>query len=416
MSNGNNGERFIVIIDDNQANIELLSDHLTMENFEHQSFVDPEEALSYIIWIRPAAVIVDLHMPTMSGLELITKLREEMGPSAPPCLILSCDDSQQSMIQGFESGASDYLRKPFGHGELIAKLKRVIGQYKVPDFSPLPHQVPTVINGYEVLKELGRGGMGVVYKVKSTKIEDAGAIFALKAIHYIEQKATTMMRFRREIDLLTSLQHPNLSGLHAAGRLDNLIYFVMDYIEGKPLSHVRDNRGPVPAEEVGFILQRLLNVLHFIHHKNILHRDIKPDNIILSSDGEPYLIDFGLAKSLLDTQLTNHSQILGTISFMAPEQIRGEPLDERIDIFALGLTCLELLMGSLAVDGPNTYACVDMIIKGEYPRAQHFDHIPPSFALLIDRMICPRKEERFQNAAECLRALDAIRTDFVKIR
>ena len=187
---------------------------------------------------------------------------------------------------------------------------------------------------YEILAPIGAGGMGEVWKARDTRLDRIVAIKQLKGQH--------SARFRQEGHAIAALNHPNICTLLDVGP----DYLVMEYVEGKPLS------GPLRVEEVVKLALQVVGALEEAHGKGILHRDLKPGNILVTRKGVAKLLDFGLAKLMTDSDTdvtqTIEGTVLGTAAYMAPEQAEGKPLDERSDVFSFGAVLYEMLSGNRA--------------------------------------------------------------------
>jgi serine/threonine protein kinase len=387
----------VVIVDDNQNNLNLLCEMLPNGGFEPIAFLNPKEALEQVLWFTPDAIILDLYMPDLSGFEFLQQLHARSNAVSPPCLVLSGAGDEESITSCYEMGAVDFLRKPFGYGELMAKLKRILGRTKRPTNSAPTNAIPQRIGEYQVRSEIGRGGMGVIYEVSKVGQEKS---LALKAITSQQLDNESLLRFRREIDILATLQHPNLAKIFDAGRDNAFYYYVMDHIDGFSLQQHLSLNGRMKPVEVAEILAVFGETLQYLHDHNIVHRDIKPSNVIRRRDGHYFLVDFGLAKCFVDTQLTLKSDVIGTPQYMAPEIIRGLPPDQRSDIYSLGILVLEMLLGQIVVEGENPYTIMLNITQGQIRYAQDIDSIPATLGAVIDKMLSMDPNSRYQNGGD----------------
>src|SRR5215472_11863807 len=198
------------------------------------------------------------------------------------------------------------------------------------------------IGDYEVLGQLGAGGMGRVYKVRNELSDRVEAMKVL--LPDLEGQADLANRFLREIKVQARLDHPNIAKLYTASRIDNQLLMFMEFVDGVTLDR-RLKQGPIPlGDAVDYIVQ-VLNALDYAHHHDVIHRDIKPANMMLLPDGRIKLLDFGVAKAMEANQLTHIGTALGSLYYMSPEQIQGSAVDARSDVYSVGVSLYELVTG-----------------------------------------------------------------------
>jgi len=233
--------------------------------------------------------------------------------------------------------------------DLIQKQKWLYAQMSLPpspeNMAPTAPEPPPTFPEYEVLGEIGRGGMGVVYKARDLKL---GRLVALKTIAEGRHASSDLKeRFRAEALAAARLRHSNIVVIHAIGDYQGLPYFALEYVEGGSLAN-RLARGPMPNHEAASVVEILARAVHVAHEAGIVHRDLKPSNVLLGADGSPKVSDFGLAKLLgSDSGRTLSGQILGTPSYMAPEQAEGHSsqVGPAADVYALGAILYQALTG-----------------------------------------------------------------------
>ncbi|HKO03999.1 MAG TPA: protein kinase [Candidatus Acidoferrales bacterium] len=270
-----------------------------------------------------------------------------------------------------------------------------------------PLELGSALGEYELLGELGAGGIGKVYKARhriSQRLE------ALKVLQQDQLGTPEMVeRFVREIRVLASLNHPNIAALHTAFRHEDRLVMVMEYVEGEALSDQLAASRVTIAQGVEYIRQ-VLRALVYAHERGIIHRDIKPSNIIILSDPSPTakLLDFGLAVSGRDLSLTASGTIMGSLYYMSPEQVRGERVDARSDLYSLGVTFYEMVSGRRPFDGRSQYEILDGHLRQQpVPPTDLNPNVPVRLAGLILRALVKDAGARFQSAGEFLRALEA---------
>jgi len=258
-----------------------------------------------------------------------------------------------------------------------------------------------VVSKYRILEEIGSGSMGVVYKAQDTFL---GRFAALKimAEKYLEDREA-LVRFDREIQAASALVHPNICTVFEAGRWRNRPYLAMELLQGAPLSE-QIHAGHMGLQELLSIAIPVAGALEAAHKLGIVHRDIKPANLFLTSRGQVKVLDFGLAKmrrhlappsedmATVATFVTMPGTILGTYAYMAPEQVRGEDVDGRADLYSLGVVLYEMATGSLPVRGA--------------PMAP----LPGGLGPVIARLIAPDRNARYRDAAEAREALEKLKT------
>jgi len=259
---------------------------------------------------------------------------------------------------------------------------------------------------YEILGELGAGGIGCVYKARhriSQRLE------ALKVLQRDQLGTPAMVdRFLREIRVLASLNHPNIAALHTAMRQEDRLVMVMEYVEGTSLSEQIANRRVTIPQGVEYIRQ-VLQALVYAHAKGVVHRDIKPSNIMIVAGPQPSakLLDFGLAVSGRDPSFTASGAIMGSLYYMSPEQVRGERVDARSDLYSLGVTFYEMASGRRPFDGRSQYEILDGHLRQQpTPPTEVNPNLPVRLAGIILKAMVKDPAARFQSAQEFQRAVE----------
>jgi serine/threonine protein kinase len=204
--------------------------------------------------------------------------------------------------------------------------------------------VPAKIGKYDVLGVIGRGGMGVVYQAKDPHLDRQVAIKMITGA--FSENQDMLKRFFREAQSLASLQHPNIVTVFDLGDLGGVPYFVMEYLEGEGLDSVLANRRPLNLLEKIALMVQVCNGLSCAHRRGVVHRDIKPANIMICKDGGIKIFDFGIAHAG-HTTLTRTGEVLGTLRYMAPEQVNSKSTDSRTDIFSTGVVLYQLITDHL---------------------------------------------------------------------
>jgi hypothetical protein len=285
-----------------------------------------------------------------------------------------------------------------------------------PDVDVLPEDLAGHTR-YRITRLLGQGGMGAVYLAEHTIM---GRPVALKVIHpRYTASPTAVERFRREVRAAGKLSHPNIVAAYDADHAGATHFLVMEYVEGQTLAAYVHETGPLPFEEAcGYVLQAA-QALKYAHEKGMVHRDIKPDNLMRTPSGEVRVLDFGLARiaesadmpiasaGVSDPALTAAGSVMGTPDYMAPEQARdSSAADVRADIYALGATLFHLLTGTVPFPGGSA---ADKLRRHELepapPLSAVREGVPPGLERVVARMLAKRPEDRPQTPAEVIRRL-----------
>ena len=261
---------------------------------------------------------------------------------------------------------------------------------------------------YEIVGELGRGAMGIVYKAVDPVI---GRTVAVKTIRLSEEatglkRAELLARFQTEARAAGLLTHPNIVVVYDAGEEDGLYYITMELVEGKSLQALLDGGHSFPLPRTLRIMDQTCNALQFAHERNVVHRDIKPANLMLTADDTVKITDFGTAKILQfgSTQQTSH--VMGTPSYMSPEQVKGRAVDGRSDIFSLGVMLYEMISGEKPFPGQNITTVIYKIVNEEPVPLRHIDpSIHPGISTVVMKALAKEPEQRYQSCREMLEEL-----------
>jgi eukaryotic-like serine/threonine-protein kinase len=276
----------------------------------------------------------------------------------------------------------------------------------------------TKLDGYEILGPLGTGGMGEVYRARDPTLKRDVAIKVLPS--FFSRDPDRLRRFEQEAQAAASLNHPNILAVYRFGIFDNAPYLVSELLEGGTLRQ-QVARGPMPVRKVTDCVIQIASGLAAAHEKGIVHRDLKPENIFLTKDERVKILDFGLAKltqpdspvpdaaTVTLEEQTHSGQILGTVGYMSPEQVRGKAVDHRADIFAFGAILYEMLTGSRAFRKPTSPETMTAILNEEPPDiSQKMPGTPPGLLRVVHRCLEKNPERRFQSASDLGFALESL--------
>jgi TonB family protein len=258
---------------------------------------------------------------------------------------------------------------------------------------------------YEIVEELGRGGMAIVFKAREKQLERDVAIKVLPFSLAFDKEFVE--RFQREARTSAKLEHPGIIPIYRVGKSGRAIYFVMKFLRGKPLSNVLAARGTLPPGEIRQILVQVARALAYAHKSGIVHRDIKPDNIMFDEHGQAVVTDFGIAKAASGGKLTGTGMSIGTPHYMSPEQARAQPLDGRSDIYSLGVVAFQCLVGRVPFDGEDSFSIGYKHIMEEIPTPPLETYDQRTLFEIVKRMMAKAPDDRFQTADDLVQALEA---------
>ena len=236
---------------------------------------------------------------------------------------------------------------------------------------------------YELIEKIGDGGMAVVYKAKDRLLNRFVAIKILKPEFIKDPKFIDS--FRRESQAAAGLSHPNIVSVFDVGKEGNIYYIVMEVLEGDTLSDIIRREGHLSEMRAIDIAKQIAQALSSAHKKNIIHRDVKPHNILMSEDGTAKIADFGIAKAVNSgTIVNNTSTVMGSVHYLSPEQARGGYVDARSDIYSLGIVLYEMLTGNVPFDGDNPVSVAMMHMNEAVPPPSR---INPSVSPALDKVV-----------------------------
>jgi CheY-like chemotaxis protein len=422
----------VLLADPDAAARSLLALRLVNEGYEVETVGDGRAALEAARARPPALIVSEAVLPGLDGYGLLDTLKRE-GKGGIPFLFLSSRADPLSVNKGLLLGAADFLPKPVNTEVLLTKLQKLLGQailasevsarislsdldrpaaaeYPTVTYDELAPGV-TVLGRFEILADLGEGGMGKVFKARDARLEEDVVIKVMKDSLTGDPKV--LEHFKREIRLARKISHPAVVRIHDFWEAGPLKFVTMEFLEGTDLRHEIQRRGAFPLPVALRLGSELFEGLAAAHDLGVVHRDIKPHNVLLLKGGHLKILDFGIAQGLDPASpdaRTITATPIGTPEYMSPEQLLGERLDARTDLYSAGVVLFELLTGRLPFGGPDRMSVATMRLHTAAPPPSTVNPgVAPDVDALVLRLLARDRAERFASSRDALAELRAIR-------
>ncbi len=357
-------------------------------------------------------VLLDHEVQDSRGLEWLEDLVDR--PGFPPIVYFAPGGGGAVGDKARSVGALAVLtRTDFEHADLCAALRTALASRRnvlaetsraALEQSPPDRFGSVRIRGHRCLRRLAVGGSSSVFLAENVRTGEQRVLKIFRQVPDIVEGSTTFDRFLREFDLVAHLRHPNIARIFDIGIADDHLYLAMEYFPGGDLrSRMRERLDPQQA--LGYVRQ-MAAALGALHEVGVLHRDVKPGNLLLREDGSAAFIDFGLARQLrLESDITGIGTIFGTPHYMSPEQGHGLPLDERSDLYSLGVVLYEMLTGAKPYIAETPLSVIYMHANSPVPRLpQHLAHVQP----LLDGLLAKQPADRLPSAAAIVASIDEL--------
>lgn len=370
----------ILVVDDEKFIRNLLRNALTSIGYEVDAAEDGSVALARLRERHFDLVIADLRMPGVAGDDLLQSIRESGIDT--DVMMMSGAGSIAEAVDAMKHGARSFLEKPFTL-DVLKKDVRAIFRARAserarPDSGP-PSSGPDLalmataeerphLGPYELVRVIGRGGMGRVYEAYDPRLKRSVAVKTMRPEADPVLRAGLMDRFKREGWVTGRLSHPNIAVVHDFGEVpqQNLLYLVMELVQGRSLRQLLDEVGPLTEARTLHITLQVAVALEYAHEQGVVHRDVKPENILVSDGDRVKLVDFGIAKVPV-TDLTGERWV-GSPAYFSPELVKGRKVDYRADQFALGTVMIEMLSCRCIFGGSNVYDTIHRVAESRTPR------------------------------------------------
>lgn len=267
----------------------------------------------------------------------------------------------------------------------------------------------TTLGQYQLIEVIGKGGMATVYRAYQPSMEREVAVKVMSPD--LADEAEFITRFRREAQIIAQLQHPHILAVYDFGEQGRFVYLVMRLMMGGTLANELQGR-PLPVERVILLVRQIASALDYAHGQGVIHRDLKPSNVLLDSEGNASLTDFGIAKMVIGgavTGLTSPGSVIGTPTYMAPEQWRSEPVDARTDVYALGVMIYQMLLGKVPFAAETPHGLMYQHLDQQPPPPRAVDpNLPPGVEPVLLRALAKHRHDRYSSAGELAADLEHV--------
>lgn len=415
----------ILVVDDEPALLRAVQQTLKGIGFDIETADGGAAAMALLQEQHFDLVITDLFMPDVTGEDLLEAIRQ--AGLDTDVLIMSGAGSIALAVDAMKHGARSFIEKPFKTDALRREVRAIfaaratkhaseppVDRAAVSSAPTMPRVTPHFQSGprqllgrYEVLRLLGEGGMGRVYEAFDPNLERNVAIKVMLPERDAALRAEFSNRFRREGWVTGQLVHPNIAVVYDAGLTpEGGYYMVMEMVRGGSLRQLLDAEGRLSVAQSVAIGHQVASALHYAHKRDIIHRDVKPENILFGDDDVVKLVDFGIAKVPM-SELTGDRWV-GSPAYFAPELVRGQAVDFRTDQFALGTVMVEMLTGKAPFAGGTLFETLHNVIERDVPGLDELD-IDEELKVLLYRLLEKDVERRFSDERVLVRQLQSMR-------
>lgn len=397
-------DEVLLVVDDEAMNRDMLARRLGKEGFTILTAAGGRQALDLVESQRVDLVLLDLMMPELSGIEVLGRLRASHPATRLPVIMVSAAGDSAQIVEALNLGANDYVTKPVNLPVLLARVQSQLARRR--EAGPFRVELGAMVGPYRVEALLGQGAMATVYRAQDTRLDRPVALKVLSTEMALSE--VQVERFMREARALARVRHPGVVAIYEIGSTP-CHYLAMELVRGQTLERYLDGDA-LPPRKAASLLRQIASALAEVHEHGILHRDLKPGNLLVDEAGNAHLTDFGLARMAeAETSLTRSGTLLGTPQYMAPEQVDGSlgPVDERTDLYALGLILSELLTGRPALQGASLSSLLyEIVNRDPVPPSEGNPKVPPELDALCLRLQAQDPAERYASAREVVRELD----------
>jgi CheY-like chemotaxis protein len=400
--------RRVLVVDDDPTNREFLVRRLQRRGYTITTAASGLEALQQIDTHTFDLVLLDIMMPGMDGLHVLKQVRQKVSMADLPIVIASARHQSDDVIRALQLGANDYITKPMDFEVAVARIETHLSLKRLAAAQKSGHtgvqRIGRTISHFRIEEKIGVGGMGEVYRARDLKL---GRVVAIKMLSdRFAGDDQKMRHLIREAKAASLLNHPNVATVYDVIEAGSGTFVTMEYIDGETLAS-RIQRGALSLGEIVSVGGQFIDALQEAHSHGIVHRDVKPSNIMINRKGLVKLLDFGLAKALFADQeeFTESGVFKGTLHYMSPEQISGTELDHRSDIFSAGVVLFEMSLGRVPFSGLSAFEIFHNILHSE---PQFSAAIPENLITVIRRCLHKDLQRRYQSATELAAAVRSL--------
>jgi serine/threonine-protein kinase len=395
-----------LVIDDEEHDRELVTGLLREIECEVIAARDGIEGIAKLEESSPDFVVLDVQMPRQDGWETLKSIR---AVSDVPVVMLTAEHTETDKVRGLVDGADEYLTKPVAREDFVTRIRALLersGEQTVQPGDDPGFRPGDVIGSYRIDQLFGRGGMSAIYRATHIAMQRPVALKVLAA--QLAEDEVSRERFMNEWRVAAALRHPSILPVYDAGDTDGRLFLAMEFIEGGDLGHKIETEGALsPPVAMGY-LEQMADALDAAHAADLIHRDFKPGNVLL--DGERALLtDFGLSKLLSSTnKLTAPGRMVGTAQYLSPEQIRGQDVTPRTDVYALGCVIFESLTASSPFEAESDFMLMYAHLERDAPAmSERRPVLPPAADEVVAKAMEKHPDDRFASAGETIAALKA---------
>jgi serine/threonine protein kinase len=394
----------VLVADDDAVWRRLLDQNIRRWGYEVVTAEDGQQAWEILQEnAAPRIAVLDWQMPELDGVEICRRIRRSLNLPFVYTIILTSRGTREDMVAGLESGADDYIVKPVDMAILRSRLTAAV---RIVQAVPPPRQIP----GYQLLGRLGAGAMATVYKARQLSLDRVVAVKILPKKFC--QRPEFVARFYAEGRAAAKLNHPNIVAALDVGRHGDTHYFVMEYVEGHTVHERIVKEGPYAETNALAIGIQVATALDHAHHAGLIHRDVKPKNILITKAGVAKLADMGLARAVSDREAAEAEagRAFGTPYYISPEQIRADmDIDYRADIYGLGATLYHMVTGKPPFEGPDVATILRKHLREPLVPPDHVNReLTNGMSEIIELCMAKNPAKRYATTADLIEDLQAV--------